>query len=129
MNKSWKIWGFTLGAISVGLGALGAHSLQPLLGDEKFRSFDTGVKYLMLHAILMAALGIGSKTALPKTGFRLFLAGQFCFSGSIFLLSTRTLTGLEGLHYLWPVTPLGGLLLMAGWMYMAICTIREKQTL
>jgi uncharacterized membrane protein YgdD (TMEM256/DUF423 family) len=120
MNKAWKVWGFLLGGFSVAVGAFGAHSLQPLLGEERFRSFDTGVRYLMLHAILMSALGSGAPKDLPKTGFRLFITGIICFSGSIFLLSTRSLSGMEGLKILWPVTPIGGVLLMAGWVYMAI---------
>jgi uncharacterized membrane protein YgdD (TMEM256/DUF423 family) len=119
MNQIWRISGFIYGALAVGIGAFGAHSLQPLLGEERFKSFDTGVKYLMFHAILMAALGVGAKTELPKIAWRLFFFGVICFSGSIFLLSTRELTGWHGLGMLWPITPIGGLLLLSGWLYMA----------
>lgn len=126
MNQNWKIWGFTLGSISVALGAFGAHSLQPLLGEERFRSFDTGVKYLMLHAILLAALGIGAQKELPKGVFRLFITGLICFSGSIFLLSTRSLTGFESLVALWPITPIGGLLLLSAWIKLAFESFKKE---
>ena len=116
------------GAIAVILGALGAHALKGKLTPELLSSFETGVKYQMYHSILLALLFILlEKHHLPflkKAGY-CFIAGICMFSGSIYLLSTRSLSGLENISFLGPVTPLGGLTLIAGWLLMFVAFTKK----
>ena len=105
-----------LGLVGVVLGALGSHALKARLAPEALESFEVGVRYQMLHALLLLAV-----EALPilserykRIIARLVLSGVLAFSGSIYLLSTRAISGLD-LSFLGPVTPVGGLLLIAAW--------------
>ena len=105
------------GFLSVALGAMGAHALRPLLSEASLGNFETAVKYQFYHALALLAVAIlvqyGHKKLLTAAGW-LFFAGILCFSGSLFLLSTRELHGMA-VSWLGPVTPLGGLFLMSGW--------------
>ena len=105
-----------LGLVGVVLGALGSHALKARLAPEALESFEVGVRYQMLHALLLLAV-----EALPilierykRIIARLVVSGVLTFSGSIYLLSTRAISGLD-LSFLGPVTPVGGLLLIAAW--------------
>jgi len=105
-----------LGLVAVVLGALGSHALKARLAPEALESFEVGVRYQMLHALLLLAI-----EALPilierykRIIARLVVSGVLTFSGSIYLLSTRAISGLD-LSFLGPVTPVGGLLLIAAW--------------
>ena len=105
-----------LGLVGVVLGALGSHALKARLAPEALESFEVGVRYQMLHALLLLAV-----EALPilierykRIITRLVVSGVLTFSGSIYLLSTRAISGLD-LSFLGPVTPVGGLLLIAAW--------------
>lgn len=105
-----------LGLVGVVLGALGSHALKARLAPEALESFEVGVRYQMLHALLLLAV-----EALPilierykLIIARLVVSGVLTFSGSIYLLSTRAISGLD-LSFLGPVTPVGGLLLIAAW--------------
>ena len=105
-----------LGLVAVVLGALGSHALKARLAPEALESFEVGVRYQMLHALLLLAV-----EALPilierykLIIARLVVSGVLTFSGSIYLLSTRAISGLD-LSFLGPVTPVGGLLLIAAW--------------
>jgi len=105
-----------LGLVAVVLGALGSHALKARLAPEALESFEVGVRYQMLHALLLLAV-----EALPilierykRIITRLVVSGVLTFSGSIYLLSTRAISGLD-LSFLGPVTPVGGLLLIAAW--------------
>ena len=105
-----------LGLVGVVLGALGSHALKVLLAPEALESFEVGVRYQMLHALLLLAieaLPILSERYKRIIG-RLVVSGVLTFSGSIYLLSTRAISGLD-LSFLGPVTPVGGLLLIAAW--------------
>lgn len=117
--------GAALLALSIGLGAFGAHGLKSMLPPASLESYKTGVDYLMVQAIGLLAIRHSRLTA------RLLLAGTACFSGSIFLLSTQSLHGLA-VSWLGPMTPVGGLLLMAAWSltaYQLFVSKSEKTTL
>lgn len=109
--------GGTFAGLAVLLGAFGAHGLRSKLSVDQLLTFETGVRYQFYHALALIAVGLLSEKA---EGLRpaayLFISGIICFSGSIYLLSTRELLGID--HWktiLGPVTPIGGLLLMGGW--------------
>jgi uncharacterized membrane protein YgdD (TMEM256/DUF423 family) len=115
------------GAIAVILGAFGAHALKARLTPEQLATFETGVRYQMYHALALlgcAALAAHSFRGTNAAGL-LFIGGMLLFSGSIYLLATRELTGLTNWKWLGPVTPLGGLLLIAGWVTLLGSALRR----
>ncbi|MAW96822.1 MULTISPECIES: DUF423 domain-containing protein [unclassified Leeuwenhoekiella] len=116
MKKNMLITGSLLGLLAVILGAFGAHGLKESLTPEALNSFETGVRYQMYHAILMlvAAASFSIPEKALKALFYLLLSGTILFSGSIYLLTTKPLTGIDISVVAW-VTPIGGALLIAGW--------------
>lgn len=112
-----------LGALAVGLGALGAHALKELLTSNQLASYLTGIRYHILHVIVILVIMALRSHFKPKAfewAIRLFFAGILLFSGSIYVLATKDLSGWEWAHILGPVTPLGGLLLISGWITSAM---------
>ncbi|MGB3798555.1 MAG: DUF423 domain-containing protein [Lewinella sp.] len=123
-------WTAVLGALSVGLGAFGAHGLEKLVTPERLEIFDTGVRYSFYHTLalgLAAALypspSIDSRRLTASVW--LWLAGTLLFSGSLYLLSLREVHGLP-VGFLGPVTPIGGLLLIGGWISLFFAATRHK---
>lgn len=111
-----------LGALSVAGGAFGAHALKGKLTESALASFETGVRYQMYHAIalLVVALLIAQYPevkSLSVTGW-CFVAGTILFSGSLYGLT------LGGIKALGPVTPLGGLAFIIGWICLALASVR-----
>jgi uncharacterized membrane protein YgdD (TMEM256/DUF423 family) len=110
-----------LGAASVGLGAFGAHGLEQLVAPEQVETFTTGVRYQFYHTLalgILAALG-GDRVERGGTIVWLWLIGMLLFSGSLYLLSLRDVHGLA-VGFLGPVTPIGGLLLIGGWIMLFV---------
>ncbi len=98
-------------ALGVALGAFGAHTLAGWVTPERLASFETGVRYQLYHALGLVALG-----ALPDRARRaapLLFAGSFVFSGSLYALV------LLDMPFMGAVAPLGGVLQIAGWGYLA----------
>lgn len=122
------------GAIAVALGALGAHALKNqlpggLITVDQLNGFDTAVKYQMYHTLAMLAVVLLKKSYSGKflsLAYTLFLWGIILFSGSLYLLCTRNLIGLEGLRVLGPVTPIGGLCFVAGWLALAVSVFKKR---
>ncbi len=114
-----QLSGALFGLLAVVFGAFGAHALKKTLSESQLKSFDTGVKYQMYHAILLLVLGfnLGFTTAMEKNMAYCFIAGVFLFSFSIYGLSIGASRG-KSLKFLGPVTPLGGLLLIMGWGFL-----------
>ena len=123
-----------LGALAVALGALGAHFLKSkldtgLITQDQLIGFDTAVKYQMYHVLAMLGLFLLSKHYPHKYfnwAYRCFIIGIICFSGSLYLLCTRNLLGAEWLKLLGPITPLGGLFFVAGWLLIALIGLKKE---
>jgi uncharacterized membrane protein YgdD (TMEM256/DUF423 family) len=124
MNSSFNLNLIRIAAISgafcVALGAFGAHSLKESLSPEQLQVFETGVRYQFYHTFAILACGLLASMMNTVFAARMFLAGIIGFSGSLYLLSTRTLTGLESWTWLGPITPLGGLCFIIGWIFLFI---------
>ena len=105
--------GAVLGATGVTLGAFAAHALRERLPTERRAIFEVGVRYQLVHALVLVAL-----SALPEVkdgpAALLFTVGVVLFSGSLYALA---LGGPRGLGML---TPLGGLALIGGWGALAV---------
>lgn len=108
--------GAALGFLGVAFGAFGAHALRTRLSVEMLAVWKTANEYHLYHALALILVGILARQGRPPgldgvTG--LFLAGTVVFSGSLYLLA------LSGVRWLGAITPLGGLLLLAGWAWLA----------
>ena len=112
-----------MGFLGVALGAMGAHALKDELGPVGVNSYLTGVRYLFYHVfaiMLMHALSRKISEKFTKLASWFFILGILLFSGSIFLLSTVPVHGIVGMRALGPVTPIGGLLFMVGWLLAVV---------
>ncbi len=127
MKRKIIITALLLGVTSIILGAFGAHSLKRHLTEESLASFEVGVRYQMYHALFLLFLALienlSDKTR--RMAFWSILMGVFFFSGSIYLLATKSITSIDiGSFAL--ITPLGGLLLMLGWVLLLIGFLKKK---
>ena len=128
MDRKMAIAGTFLGLTAIILGAFGAHALKVKLSIDQLSSFETGVKYQMYHALFLLLLSFQSNISekVKKTIFYLVLLGVLIFSGSIYMLSTRPISGLD-LKFLGPVTPIGGILLISAWILLLTHFIKKKR--
>lgn len=107
------------GAIAVLLGAFGAHALRNLISEDSIQVWKTASFYHFIHVIAaLICLLIPGNEGHKKWAFYFFFWGTVCFSGSLYMLSTKTAHHFS-VGFLGPVTPLGGLLLTIGWLVMA----------
>jgi uncharacterized membrane protein YgdD (TMEM256/DUF423 family) len=117
MHKNFLITAAILGAVSVVLGAFGAHALKEILSEQSFNTYEVAVRYQFYHVLALALTGIvyGSypNKRIVNAG-RLFIAGIILFSGSLYLL-----VSLPDLRWLGAVTPLGGVCFIGGWLLLA----------
>lgn len=115
------------GMTSVILGAFGAHALKDVLTADKIMTFETGVRYQMYHALLLLFVGTTNilSAKAKKTIYYLCLAGVILFSGSIYLLATDSLNSIN-FKTIGFITPLGGLLLIIGWIVLFVDILRKR---
>ncbi|MEQ5790833.1 DUF423 domain-containing protein [Muricauda sp. NFXS6] len=111
-----QLMGALYGLLAVIFGAFGAHALKKKLTPELLQSFETGVKYQMYHAIVLLVLGFNLSFDKPLDAWIVnsFIFGTLLFSFSIYALCLGAAKGNKP-RFLGPVTPIGGLLLVAGW--------------
>jgi uncharacterized membrane protein YgdD (TMEM256/DUF423 family) len=131
-GQLWLFMGATFGGTGVMLGAFGAHALTARLTPAALDTWQTAVSYHLIHALALVALGIWLRIGLSEAGIPgpaepgrlatlacvLFAAGIVLFSGSLYALA------LGGPRWLGPVTPLGGLAFIAGWVVLALAALR-----
>jgi uncharacterized membrane protein YgdD (TMEM256/DUF423 family) len=125
MAGKWLVIAGSLSAfVGVGLGAFGAHGLRDRLDERMLSAWETAVQYQLIHALalLIVAALVVRLPAVPVSvhvAGGLFLAGQILFAGSIYGLA------LTGMRWLGPITPLGGLALMLGWLVLVWAAVRN----
>lgn len=97
------------------MGAFGAHALKTHLTADRLEVWKTATHYHLLHAVAVALLGASVAATVPgvDTSLKLLTAGLVVFSGTLYLLC------LTGLGWLGAITPIGGLLMIAGWLTLA----------
>jgi len=117
MDRAFALAGAVSAFIAVAAGAFGAHALRARLPPDLLAVFETGARYQMYHALALLAVAWGA-TRWPGVPVRaagwLFIGGTLLFSGSLYLLA------LTGTRWLGAITPIGGLLFLAGWAALAI---------
>ena len=109
--------GAVSGAISVMLGAFGAHALKARMSADALSAFQTAVQYQMMHSLALIAVGLWLLRH-PEDMLSRYAALAFCFGILFFSGSLYGLT-LGGPRWLGPVTPIGGTLVIAGWLLFA----------
>jgi uncharacterized membrane protein YgdD (TMEM256/DUF423 family) len=117
MQRIFLIVAALAGLTAVILGAFGAHSLRPLLSPDQLAIWEKGVQYQIYHALALFICSLYLRkeySASVRNAAICFIAGIVCFSGSLYLLATRELTGISTL-IIGPITPIGGFFFIAGW--------------
>lgn len=111
-----------MGFVSVAAGAFGSHALKERLDPQMLNAFEVGARYQMYHALaLFAAVWIASVIpgVFANLSGWLFLIGTLIFSGSLYLLA------LTQTRWLGAITPIGGLLLLLGWLSLALAFFKK----
>jgi uncharacterized membrane protein YgdD (TMEM256/DUF423 family) len=122
------------GGIAVTLGAMAAHYLKSkmetgAISPNDLQAFETASRYQIYHSIVLLAIAFFYDKLEEKSIKRAaycFITGIILFSGSLYLLSTSGLIGLGNIRWLGPVTPVGGLFLIAGWVLTAFSGFKIK---
>src|SRR5438105_724862 len=117
--------------MAIAFGAMGAHFLKSkveagLLTFENLQTFETAVRYQIYHTLAMFGIIIlkeKNSSHLLNFAAYCFIIGILFFSGSLYLLSLRTMLGIEHWHWLGPITPLGGLFFITGWILIFISSL------
>jgi uncharacterized membrane protein YgdD (TMEM256/DUF423 family) len=111
-----------LGALTIVLGAFGAHSLEEIISENASKSFETAVRYQMYHIIVLLFVNAYSEFSLKtkNTVSYFFFAGILFFSGSIYAITL----GINPKN-IWFITPLGGLFFILGWLKMGISYFKK----
>jgi len=121
MNTIFLFCAGAFGALSIALGAFGAHALKARLAAEMLVTYQTAVQYQMIHTVALLGTAIlmykNQSLFLSAAGI-LFITGTLLFSGSLYLLATTAI------RWVGPLTPIGGLLLILGWLCIAISAFR-----
>lgn len=115
------ITGALFGMLAIIFGAFGAHALKKILSEDQLKSFETGVKYQMYHAIVLLLLGFNFQFS-TSVMYWCFTSGVVLFSFSIYGLVLSDAKGKK-LKFLGPITPLGGLLFVIGWLLILLQAI------
>jgi uncharacterized membrane protein YgdD (TMEM256/DUF423 family) len=129
MQKGFLKTAFILGALAVALGAFGAHGLKDLVSQRVIVTFETAIRYQFYHvfALLFAAIlykDFNNKWVNAAGWF--FIAGILLFSGSLYLLCYVQALVLPGYQWLGPITPIGGLSFIVGWICMFLGIVKKK---
>ncbi|WP_086982554.1 DUF423 domain-containing protein [Vibrio aphrogenes] len=124
------------GLIAVALGAFAAHGLSHRLPEYLLSVFKTGVQYQAWHTFALLVCGVILMITAPhskqsetqqysekgRKGLVFagicFMIGILCFSGSLYALA------LTGIKWFGPITPLGGVFFMLGWITFTISVLR-----
>ena len=128
MYSSTLRLGVILAALSVALGAFGAHGLQHLVASDRVELFEIGVRYQFYHAFALIITGMISRH-FAKAPLQLakwsFVLGIVFFSGSLYLLTVSEVFGLPT-ELLGPITPIGGVAFLIGWGSILVATFRKR---
>jgi uncharacterized membrane protein YgdD (TMEM256/DUF423 family) len=130
MHKNFLMAGAIFGGLGVAAGAFGAHGLQRITSDEKIiHGFQTAVQYQVYHALALLITAI-ILDRMPHRFIRwagnCFIIGVVLFSGSLYLLTLSKIQGNGLVRIIGPITPLGGVFFILGWMALLAGIIAKK---
>lgn len=114
MQPRWVRFACVLGFSAVAAGAFGAHALEARVGPEALAWWETGARYLGLHTAPLFAVAAWAERPRARQAGVAFVGGAVVFAGTLFTMA------LGGPRWLGAVTPVGGLLLLAGWALLGL---------
>jgi uncharacterized membrane protein YgdD (TMEM256/DUF423 family) len=134
MHRKILMGGLCFCFLAVLLGAFGAHTLKSMVLPDHLAIFETGVRYQWMHGMALIALSIYGSQNHAKLGlqkgiewaFIFFITGIIFFSGSLYLLVLATILNRTWSNFLGPITPLGGLFFMLGWISWLRVVFKDK---
>ena len=123
MAQWWLVVGSIGGFLGVAGGAFGAHALKARLSEQMLANFETGTRYLLVHAVALLVVGVlaGRKNGddLLVVGWA-FSVGMLIFTGSLWVMA------LTGQRWLGAITPVGGTALIIGWLALALAAAKGR---
>lgn len=129
MHKGFLKTAALLGALSVILGAFAAHKLKEMLSEHAVSTFETAVRYQFYHVFALFIVAIVYKDFRSATTLwagRLFVGGIILFSGSLYVLAIVQAMEKPGFGWVGPLTPVGGVLFIAGWICLCVSFFRRN---
>lgn len=125
MSKNYLTIACFLGALTVAMGAFGAHALKAMVDEHALATYDTAIRYQFFHTLALALTGLIAKSNTQKliqwAGI-FFILGILFFSGSLYLLTLKAATSAEGFLWVGPITPIGGLFFIVAWILLGLGT-------
>ncbi|BAU53910.1 DUF423 domain-containing protein [Mucilaginibacter gotjawali] len=128
MKRRIIITAAIFGMLAVIAGAFGAHGLEGKLSAKNMEVWHTAVQYQFYHTFALIFLSTLTRFKIRLVGhcYILFTIGIVLFSGSLYLLSCKDLIEWSWLPILGPITPIGGVLFIAGWVCLGIAALKIK---
>ncbi|MGY3052204.1 uncharacterized membrane protein YgdD (TMEM256/DUF423 family) [Pedobacter sp. UYEF25] len=128
MNKRIILTASFFGAVAVLLGAFGAHALKNLVDEHALEIWQKGVDYQFYHtfALLYLSTFARYRNKLINIAYFCFTFGIIFFSGSLYLLATKSMFNNEFVNIIGPITPIGGLLFFLGWIMLFFAAVKDK---
>ena len=120
MARIWFLAGSLLGGIGVAAGAFGAHGLKAHFeANGQAANWETAVRYGLFHALVLLVVAVASALPASTVCRRQLWASGACFlSGTLIFSGLLAILALTGLRILGAVVPIGGVLLIAGWVWL-----------
>lgn len=116
--KKIAFYAAILGILGVAFGAFGAHGIKGKISDYHYASYRVGVEYLFFHLVPLFYIATKEHSKSLTYTAIIFIIGILFFTGSNLLMTTEALHHIN-FHFLWPITPMGGVLMMIGWVRLA----------
>lgn len=127
MNYQLLKAGASFAAVSVVLGAFGAHQLKEIIEAKDLVTWETACRYQMYHAFALILLSMISSEHryLKRAGF-FFSLGIVLFSGSLYFIALKDVFSMN-LKFIGPLTPIGGLFFVVGWVTLLLFSISNME--
>ena len=123
MARWWLLIGSVAGFLGVAGGAFGAHALEARISEAMLANFETGTRYLLVHAVALLVVGVLARredaASLTAVGV-CFSVGMAIFTGTLWTMA------LTNMRWLGAVTPIGGTSLIIGWLLLARAAARGQ---
>lgn len=124
MFRRYFIIGAIGAALAIAFGAFGAHGLKDMVEERMLANFETGVRYHMYSALGIMLIALASKVIAGSKqlslGALLITIGTCIFSGSLYVMALTSITMLGA------ITPIGGVLMIAGWIFVVTGILKFK---
>ena len=120
--KKYKSFSAFLVALAIGFGAFGAHILNPGLEEKYIRTLSTANLYFLFHSLAMFTIAASwdkKEASILKKSYWILFSGVAFFSGSLYIIVLSNYFSFDLPLLVGPCTPLGGLLLIIGWLSIA----------